>query len=62
MIIYVSYMKSGYLNNPLYFPILKSNAPSAVILSPEEYKCLSDIEDYYQLLLLGTGTHFKWQP
>ena len=33
--------------------VLKNNAPSAVILSPEEYERLSDIEEDYQLLLLA---------
>lgn len=33
--------------------VLKNNAPSAVILSPEEYKRLSDIEEDYHLLLLA---------
>lgn len=33
--------------------VLKNNAPSAVILSPEEYERLSDIEEDYHLLLLA---------
>lgn len=33
--------------------VLKNNTPSAVILSPEEYKRLSEIEENYQLLLLA---------
>lgn len=33
--------------------VLKNNAPSAVILSPEEYERLSDIEEDYRLLLLA---------
>lgn len=32
--------------------VLKNNAPSAVILSPEEYERLADIEEDYRLLLL----------
>lgn len=32
--------------------VLKNNAPSAVILSPEEYERLAEIEEDYQLLLL----------
>ena len=33
--------------------VLKNNAPSAVILSPEEYERLAEIEEDYQLLLLA---------
>ncbi len=33
--------------------VLKNNTPSAVILSPEEYERLSDIEEDYRLLLLA---------
>lgn len=33
--------------------VLKNNSPSAVILSPEEYERLSEIEENYQLLLLA---------
>ena len=33
--------------------VLKNNAPSAVILSTEEYERLSSIEEVYQLLLLA---------
>lgn len=33
--------------------VLKNNAPSAVILSPEEYERLTEIEEDYQLLLLA---------
>lgn len=35
--------------------VLKNNAPSAVILSPEEYARLSEIEEDYALLLEATG-------
>jgi len=31
--------------------VLKNNAPSAVILSPDEYARLAEIEEYYALLL-----------
>lgn len=34
--------------------VLKNNAPSAVILSPEEYARLSEIEEDYALLLEAT--------
>jgi PHD/YefM family antitoxin component YafN of YafNO toxin-antitoxin module len=33
--------------------VLKNNAPSAVILSPEEYARLAEIEEDYHLLLLA---------
>ena len=33
--------------------VLKNNTPSAVILSPEEYERLAEIEEDYQLLLLA---------
>lgn len=33
--------------------VLKNNAPSAIILSPEEYERLAEIEEDYQLLLLA---------
>lgn len=33
--------------------VLKNNAPSAVILSPEEYERLAEIEEDYKLLLLS---------
>lgn len=33
--------------------VLKNNAPTAVILSPEEYERLAEIEENYQLLLLA---------
>lgn len=33
--------------------VLKNNTPSAVILSPEEYERLAEIEKDYQLLLLA---------
>lgn len=33
--------------------VLKNNTPSAVILSPEEYERLAEIEENYQLLLLA---------
>ena len=33
--------------------VLKNNAPSAVILSPEEYARLAEIEEHYHLLLLA---------
>lgn len=33
--------------------VLKNNAPSAVILSPEEYERLAEIEEDYHLLLLA---------
>jgi len=33
--------------------VLKNNAPSAVILSPEEYERLANIEEDYNLLLLA---------
>lgn len=33
--------------------VLKNNAPSAIILSPEEYERLSNIEEDYSLLLLA---------
>lgn len=35
--------------------VLKNNQPSAVILSPEEYTRLTDIEENYMLLLEATG-------
>lgn len=34
--------------------VLKNNQPAAVILSPEEYERLSEIEEDYQLLLETT--------
>lgn len=33
--------------------VLKNNAPTAVILSPEEYQRLAEIEEDYRLLLLA---------
>jgi len=33
--------------------VLKNNAPSAIILSPEEYERLSEIEENYYLLSLA---------
>ncbi|MDC7291215.1 type II toxin-antitoxin system Phd/YefM family antitoxin [Blautia schinkii] len=33
--------------------VLKNNTPSAVILSPEEYERLAEIEEDYRLLLLA---------
>ncbi|MGL4736754.1 MAG: type II toxin-antitoxin system Phd/YefM family antitoxin [Cellulosilyticaceae bacterium] len=35
--------------------VLKNNAPSAVILSPEEYARLAEIEEDYALLLEATS-------
>lgn len=35
--------------------VLKNNQPSAVILSPEEYTRLTDIEENYMLLLQATS-------
>lgn len=43
------------LKNTKELFVLKNNKPSAVILSPEEYTRLTDIEENYILLLEATS-------
>ncbi|MBR5344934.1 MAG: type II toxin-antitoxin system Phd/YefM family antitoxin [Clostridia bacterium] len=43
----------GRLRNEPQLIVLKNNTPEAVLLSPEEYMRLSEIEENYNLLMLA---------
>lgn len=42
------------LKNEAQIIVLKNNLPSAIILSPEEYERILEIEENYKLLLMAT--------